>query len=268
MNQNNKEKRGAVQKKGNSNRAKPMAIFINDPPATFHRLHDCLPTSSDNDFSIEEGHVISEVGGPETVKIPGGGTISAYCLRKNPAKNKMVPTWVPGDINVGDAYSVLDMTLASLPVIGEFKTFHTNLTKKQAELIEDYDTVTADALYIITVPCPIGANPYIHIYPPEGDKSTVTKGIRWKPSGHNTIAVYVEWNNDMKVVYQDQPRKGQSGLSINIGMMEDNSIETVNTPLNVTIYNCTYNLRATRFNSAEAFMDVYTLDALNFQPNV
>lgn len=266
MDKNNKKKKMSFQKKANFDRAKPMAIFINDPPAVLHRLPDCLPSNSDNDYSIEEGHIISEVGGPETIKIPGGGTISAFCLRKDPAKVRKIPTWTPGDINVGDAYAILDLTHLSLPVVGEFKTIHTLLTEKQAELIADYDTIRADALYIITVPCPLGAQPYLHIYPPESDNGTTMKGIRWKPSGHNTIAVYVEWNNDMAVVYQDTPRKGQSGLSIRIAMMEDNSVETVNTPLNVSVLNCTYNLRATRFANTN-FMNTYALEALNFVPN-
>lgn len=241
-------------------------IFVGHHGGIISSLPAILPKNSDNDFTIEEGHVVSEVGPSCTMMLKGCGNIAAYQLRKSPWKNTYLPRWVPGHIDLGESFACFNPVNFSLPAVGQRRVIDPVVTPIQNTLINYYRTIQAKAVYIFIVSCPLGAAPYLRIRPCEIDETTETLGIRWKPAGQNTIAVALEWSNDHKVVLQSKPRPGQSGLSLEVTLMEDNSIETVNTPLNVTALCYVYDVQCTGWKASADILSGVSVPALNFTP--
>lgn len=263
MKKSNNDKTPTVQRY--APRRNTETIYIGDFPGIIVNCWETLATKIEDDMSAQEGHIVSEVGPPRKHTLKSIGTFSAYTLREHPHKKQTLPLWTPGYLDMHEAFSSFNLISTTLGVVGEKKIINPVVTKLQQLLLSNYKTVRADAVYIITCPCPIGAAPYLRVSVPEIDKTSVPLSIRWKPSGLNTIAVRVCWSNDLKVVQQDKPRPGQSGLSITIEVMEDNSTTNVSTPLNISIYCCVFDIKCTVFKSLE-IMDPVDVPALNFTP--
>lgn len=247
-------------------KGKTTSIFVGSHGGTINHLPPVLSRSVLDDMAIEEGHIVSEVGGAEELTLKGCGRILSYNLRKSPWKANYLPRWIPGHIDLGESFACFNPINFSLPTVGAKRIINPVVTKIQHDLISFFRTIQAKVCYFIIVSCPIGSAPYMRVRPCEIDDTTQTLGVRWKPSGHNAIAVHMEWSNDHKVILQDSPRKGQSGLSIEVTLMEDNSIETVNTPLNVTAYCYVYGMQGTGWRNSDDILNGVAMPALNFTP--
>jgi hypothetical protein len=127
-----------------------------------------------------------------------------------------------------------------------------------------YRNCQADFLWIVHIPSPIGVGVLVEVFAPEMDLRTKTRSVRFRPAGVNTVAFYVPWSNDLSMVRQDTGRVGQSGGAITIRVVEDNTTDQVNTPLLVTVYQATINVKVTsKIPSTEEYESI---EGLNFIP--
>ena len=247
-----------------------LNIRISNMPGHIRVFIPSLPKGKDMDTwdAIEEGNVISEVGFVEKVSLPCVGTdFLAFPLRDRP-KPKMLPNFTFGEIDLGHAYSAMQPRLISLPVVGGKITLDPILTLEQSRLLQAYDYIRADATWVVQVPAPLGVAMVLRAHAPELDGTTETRGVRWKPNAVTAIAFSLSWSNDLAYIPKDTPRVGQSGLSIVIETVEDNSTDQVNTPLQATVWCCVHNLKAVVLGRTEAEWVGQNQAGLNFTPQV
>lgn len=215
---------------------------------------------------ITEGNVVSEVGYPSEFRVPMiGESILAFDLRSRPPP-KHLPTFTFGHIHIGHTYAAFQPILVSLPIVGSKITLDPVLTVDQYALVSSYDYIRADALWVVQIPAPLGVAMILRAYAPELDTTTETKGVRWKPNAVTAIAFHQSWSNDLAFVDKVTGRMGQSGLSLVLENLEDNSIESVNTPLRATIWCCVYNIQGVVINHNENDWVGRSLPGLNFIP--
>lgn len=197
------------------------------------------------DPSIANGNIITEVGEPVRIGLPSYcEPFLAYELR---AKRKVrIPQHVFGKMRLGNTYSAFLPRVISVPTIGTAILLQPRVTPEQSTLIQMYKYINAHVCWIIHVPAPLGVGLLLEVYAPEIDLTTKTRGVRFRPSGVNTIAVVCPWSNDLSVVDRTTGRIGQSGGAISIRTVEDNTVETVNTPLNITVYQTVFDVNCTQ----------------------
>lgn len=217
--------------------------------------------SNSKDPSLDDGNIISEVGLPHLIKfdVYTDKPILTYFLR--PQKPLRIPGHVFGKMMLGDAYAALVPRIVAQPAVGTSIVLQPTVTQEQNDLISHYKTIRAHCLWIIHVPAPLGVGVFLEVYAPEIDPRTKTRGLKWKPAGVNTIAVMAPWSNDLTVVDRKVGRVGQSGGAIVIRTIEDNTTETVNTPLNITVYQATLGVVCTGKVQSD---EMYSIPGLRF----
>lgn len=189
------------------------------------------------DPSLDNGNIVSEVGPPETVFLDCyNKDFLCYNLRKH--RKYRTPMHVFGKMYLGGAYSAFTPDIVTLPAVGTRNVINPLLTPEQIRLISMYRYVNGDVYWIIHVPAPLGVGVLIEVFAPELDSSTTTRSVRFRPSGVTTIAVSCPWSNDLTMVPTGSGRVGQSGGALGIRIVEDNTTDQVNTPLNITLYCC------------------------------
>jgi len=243
-------------------------IRVSNMPGHIRVFMPSLPKGKDKDEwdAIEEGNVISEVGFVEAFDLPMvGEPILAFPLRERP-KPKVLPTFTFGEIDLGYAYSAFQPQLVSLPIVGSRITLDPVLTVDQVRLIQSYDYIRAEVMWVVFIPSPLGVAMVLNAYSPELDATTKTRGVRWKPNACTAIAFHNSWSNDLAFVNRQTGRLGQSGLSIVLETMEDNTTDSVNTPLRATVYCAVYNIRGVVINHSEADWIPTNVPGLNFMP--
>jgi len=253
---------------GNDRKLPVQSIKVSNMPGHIRIFMPSLPKGKDIDMwdAIEEGNVISEVGFAEKCSLPCVGTdFLAFPLRDRP-KPRFEPQFVFGGIDLGHAYSAMQPRLISLPIVGSKITLDPILTVDQLRLIQSYDYVRADATWVVQIPSPLGVAMVLRAYAPELDSTTETRGVRWKPNAVTAIAFKTSWSNDLAYVDKTTGRIGQSGLSIVIETVEDNSVDQVNTPLRATIWCAVHDLRGIVINHTETAWVGDGLPGLNFVP--
>lgn len=209
------------------------------------------------------GGLTSEVGNPHVSTFKAyAGDIQHFQLRK--PRNTGFPTFIFGGLLLNDAYSGFMLRRFSLPVPGSKITIDPVVTISQSEMISNYRYIKADALYIVHIPAPIGTGILLHAYCPELDNTTETVGVRWKPSLLQTIAFQAPYSSDFAVVDRTTGRPGQSGLSITIKTIEDNSTAAVNTPLQASVWCILYNVKCSGFIGVAD--PAIIIPGLNFKP--
>lgn len=241
-----------------------QTIEIHDMPRCvrtgFTSLAKALP-----DPSLDNGNIISEVGNPIVMKLPAwGDPFLVYELRKK--RNLRLPAHMFGKQKLGNTYSAFLPRIVSAPPIGTHVIVDPIVTPEQADLIRQYRAINAHVIWIVHVPSPIGVGILLEVFAPEIDRDTKTRGVRFKPSGVNTIAFACPWSNDLTFVNQDSARPGQSGGSICIRTVEDNTGETVSTPLKITIYQAVVGVNTVgKVNRGDTGVSI---PGLNFSPIV
>lgn len=223
-----------------------------------------LVTGSDTyDQLIKEGIIVSEVGMPISTSLNSyHGEIPLFNLRA-PRINQS-NEFMFGQVEVGDAYSAFSTQIVQAPAVGTTTIVNPLVTPLQKSIIDSYNYISADVVYIVHIPSPLGVAIYLRVYAPELDKTTETKGVLFKPAGVNTIAFRLPWSNDLMAVEHSKGRLGQSGLSLAIENIEDNSLETVNSPLNITVMNCVINVKVSGLKVTQT--DGVAMKGLNFNP--
>lgn len=218
-----------------------------------------------NDELIEAGAVVSEVGPGRFIKLPQiDQRIYTFQLRQH--RKYRIPGHVFGKMHVGDAYSAFMAIPFNLPAVGSSITLNPVVTYEQSKLIELYKFIHADAVWIIVIPSPLGVGTLLKVYAPEIDITTETKGVRFRSQKITTIAFELPWSNDLTMIPTNQGRIGQSGLSISIQMIEDNTTTSVGTPLEAVAYCCVRNLNVSGLR--ETNDSPVTINGLNFTPAI
>lgn len=216
-------------------------IKIYDMPRCLRSGFTTLPRVG-RDPSLDNGNIISEVGEPIYVRTPAcHDDFLAYPLRKK--RNVKLPMHVFGKADFGDAFSAFLPRTVSLPAIGTAIVLQPRVTPEQQILMNLYRNVQADFVWIVHIPSPLGVGVLVEVFAPEIDLQTKTRSVRFRPAGCNTVAFHVPWSNDLSVVPNNRGRVGQSGGAITLRVVEDNTTDQVNTPLSVTIYQATINVR-------------------------
>nr|ARO50052.1 capsid protein [Apis Nora virus] len=240
-----------------------QTMHIYDMPLRVIAGLSTLAKTPEDDDNTSTGIVVSEVGEPVQTNHPAWcDSFVSYQLRA-PRMNR-VPDFIFGRADIGNAFSAFLPRRFSAPAVGTRLTINPVCTYPQYVMMQLYNYYNADFYYIVHVPAPLGTGIYLKVYAPELDNTTVTRGIRFKPSGQPTVALTVPWSNDLSTVPITSGRLGQSGGSIIIETVEDNSSETVNSPLQITVWCCMANLKMTGYaisNSAG-----YNHAGMNFMP--
>jgi len=212
--------------------------------------------------AVEGGIITSEVGMPITMSFPQWDKPIAVFPLRIPRKNKF-PDHVYGKAEIGDAFSAFQSRDVALPPVGSTTLLQPQVTPEQRIIIDLFQTVRADGVWIFYVPMPIGSAVTLRIYPPEIDDSTETKGIIWRPADHPAVAVAVPHSNDLAQLLLESPRPGQSGLAIKIKVLDDNTTSNVETPLDLVALQATMNVWCTGLKPNEASLN---LPAINHLP--
>ncbi|AHZ92155.1 VP4 [Drosophila immigrans Nora virus] len=240
-----------------------QTMHVYDMPLRVIAGLSTLAKSQEEDENTSTGVVVSEVGEPQVVNHPAWiDPFVAYQLRA-PREN-LTPDFIFGRATVGNAFSAFLPRRFSAPAVGTRLVIDPVCTFPQYVMLQLYNFYHADFFYIVHVPAPLGTGIYLKVYAPELDSTTVTRGIRFKPSASPTMAFSVPWSNDLSSVPTTSGRLGQSGGSIVIETIEDNSNETVNTPLSITVWCCMANVDMTGYAIADA--TAYNYPGMNFIP--
>jgi len=237
-------------------------IIIKDMP---YRIRGELGnlSSEDNTYNAEKGRVISEVGDGKFYSHPAmDKRFYAYELRKR--RKYKIPGHVFGKAFVGGAFSAFMPIRFTVPAVGASITLNPVVTTEQRSIINLYKFINADAFWVICVPSPIGTSLLLKAYAPEFDVTTETRGVRWRTQNMPSIAFSVPWSNDLTMIPNDLGRGGQSGLSIKIQCIDDNTLSTVASPLTGVAFCCVYNLALS--NLRETDYDPVSVGGLNFTP--
>nr|AWA82260.1 hypothetical protein [Drosophila melanogaster Nora virus] len=240
-----------------------QTVHIYDMPLRVIAGLSTLAKTTEDDDNTSTGIVVSEVGDPQVVKHPAWiDPFVAYQLRA--PRQTITPDFIFGRADIGNAFSAFLPRRFSAPAVGTRLVIDPVCTYQQYATLGLYNYFHADFIYIVHVPAPLGTGIYLKIYAPELDNTTVTRGIRFKPSASPTVAFTVPWSNDLSTVQTTVGRVGQSGGSIVIETIEDNSNETVNTPLSITVWCCMANVKATGYAIADT--STYNYPGMNFIP--
>lgn len=240
-----------------------QTIDVYDMPLRVIAGLSSLAKTPEEDNNTSTGIVVSEVGEPQLTTLPSWcDSFVSYQLRA-PRQNK-VPDFIFGRADVNNAFCAFLPRRFPAPAVGTRLTINPICTMPQYVMMQLYNNFNADFHYIIHVPAPLGTGIYLKVYAPEFDNTTVTRGIRFKPSGQPTVAVSVPWSNDLSLVPIEAGRPGQSGGSIIIETIEDNSSETVNSPLMITVWCCMSNLKMTGYRIPDTAG--YNHPGMNFMP--
>lgn len=238
-------------------------ISVYDMPLRVIAGLSTLAKTPEEDDNTKTGIVVSEVGEPMTMSHPAWvDDFIAYPLRA-PREN-MNPDFIFGGADIGNAFAAFLPRRFSAPAVGTRLVINPIITYPQYIMMQLYNYYHADFYWIIHVPAPLGTGIYLKVYAPEFDNTTETRGIRFKPSGQPTVACYLPWSNDFSNVPVSTGRLGQSGGSIVIETIEDNSSETVNSPLQITVWCCVANIKMTGYALADTAG--YSHPGLNFMP--
>ncbi|UCR92510.1 MAG: hypothetical protein [Apis nora virus 2] len=260
-------KKDVRSSKGSSKSLPVVNMRVYNFPRHIRVFVPTLPKSLEDNHAIDEGNVVSEVGFGKVVSIPAVGTpFLAYPLRERKPPRHL-PTFVRGGLDLGDAFSAMVPRHFPVPAVGERVTINPILTHQQSGLMTStnrYHFVRADVKWVVAVPAPLGTALILRGFAPEFDESTVTRGVRWKPAAQNAIAFSMDWSNDIAFLETGEPRQGSSGLSLCIETVEDNSTESVNTPLIMTVWCCVHNVKLTGLRNPT--MADQNIPVLNFTP--
>jgi hypothetical protein len=155
-----------------------------------------------------------------------------------------------------------------MPPVGSTITIDPVVTPQQKTLCDLYQTIRADAWYILHVASPLGTAVTVRVFAPELDDTTQTKGLIWRVADHSTLAVYLPHSNDLAQILQSNPRKGQSGLSLKIQCIEDNTVETVETPLSILVLCCVTNVGLTGLKPTTPYVSINALKSQLLTPTI
>jgi hypothetical protein len=240
-------------------------VHVYDMPLRVIAGLSTLAKTPAEDNNTETGIVVSEVGEPVLTTHPAwADSFVSYPLRA--PRVCFTPDFIFGGMDLGNAYSAFLPRRFPAPAIGTRLVINPIVTKAQEMLINMYNYVHANFHYIVHVPAPLGTGIYLKVYAPELDETTVTRGIRFKPSAQPTIAVSLPWSNDFSQVPISKPRLGQSGGSLVIETIEDNSSEQVNTPLQITVWCCVSDVKLTGY--AVSTTNGFPITGFNFRPQI
>ena len=239
-------------------------IVIQDMPRYLRNGFIQLNMKSVTD-NIANGNIISEVGDPHLMELDCiHGPIPVFDLRK-PRKYKM-PIHMFGKAWMRDAFSALTPRVVSAPTTGTRRIIQPRVTPEQKAIMDLYRYGCADFIWIVHIPSPLGASLFIEASVPEIDNQTKTLGVKWRPSAQTTIAFYAPWNSDVTMVPLDVGRPAQSGGALVLQTLEDNSTNEIETPLLVTLYQATVNIRMVGLKPA--LSDQATVSGFEFKPLV
>jgi len=242
-----------------------QSIEIFDMPRRLCAGFISLPTGKP-DPSIDNGNIISEVGEGILINKPYyRGPFLSYMLRK--FRKYKVPKHVFGKMFLGDAWSALTPRIIPVPAVGTVAILPPKLTWEQGDFIRYFRFIQADVTWIVHCPSPLGVGLLLELYAPEIDSRTKTRGLRFRPAGTNTVSVTCPWSNDLSVVDRTIGRVGQSGGSLAIRVVEDNTIEAVSTPLNLTIYCVVSNVICTgKIPAPQETVEIVGLNFISAEP--
>lgn len=259
-------------RQSNSQQLPQTAITVYNMPGQNRVFLPTVPRTPEDDDSIESGSTVSEVGFSEIVRLKClGHTIAAYNLRSR-RKGRSLPMYIRGGCSIGETFSQMIPIIVSLPTVNNVITIDPVLPRRMLDFVtasSGYEFIRAQVVWVVHIPSPLGTALILRAWAPELDATTETRGVRWKPQSNTAIAFKMDWSSDIPFVRNTQTltavRDGQSGLSLKIQCVEDNSTEAVNTPLTATVWCCVYNVTMSgQRNFTEA--DRGALLALNFKP--
>lgn len=240
-------------------------VHVYDMPLRVIAGLSTLAKTPEEDDNTETGIVVSEVGNPQLTTHPAwADSFVSYQLRAPRVCH--TPDFLFGGLDLGNAFSAFLPRRFPAPAVGTRLVINPVVTKAQQTIIGLYKFVHANFHYIVHVPAPLGTGIYLKVYAPELDETTVTRGIRFKPSAQPTVALSLPWSNDFSQVPIQTPRLGQSGGSLVIETIEDNSSEQVNTPLQITVWCCVSDIKLTGYNVSDT--TGFNVAGFNFLPQI
>lgn len=217
--------------------------------------------------SDPSGSIDSEVGEPCPIIVPFNGIkrISAYRLRKpRSGKGAKIPFHNFGKAHLGDAFAAMTLKSYPIPAVGTTVEIHPQITPGQRHICNMYRNIRADAVFILQVPVALGMSGKFHVFAPESDATTKTRGVFWTYSSSSWLAVHLPFSSDLPIVQKDVRRRGMSGLTLKLTLEVDNTTESPVQPLTLNVWSMVTNVSMTEYIHVVTPSDVF--DGLKFTP--
>lgn len=200
------------------------------------------------ELKVTEG-TTSMVGPPVMVKYDFiSDQVPVFFLREPRARH--VQDHKFGVENLRQTYSWLDFKDYDVPPVGTSIIINPQLTGAQRNFTSNFDTISADAVYMFYIGDCLGVSLQLEISTPDLDNTTQNRGVLMIPPGSNSAVFHVPHNSEY--THLAQALKGQSGCSLRIKTIFNNTTETVTVPLKMTIGSCYTNLVCTGVQSGWA----------------
>lgn len=211
----------------------------------------------------------SEVGPP--LKEPGPFSKScqlpAFHLRKSRSKKQAtLPAHPFGKMDMGDAFAHWSAQVVPVPVVGSSQIYHAMWSKMQDTFVNFYKVVAGDALFVIHATPVLGVSHKIFVCAPESNPGARTRGVYWQTAGVPFVCVKVPFSSDLRMHRVGESRQGNSGLSIRIETLVDNTATSVVGPFHLVIYSCVTNLTAACIRTNAVDPPVEVPAGLQFTP--
>lgn len=223
-----------------------QTITVLDMPLRARLGLSTLGDVEDTNLMIADGSIVTEVGNPVRCTLDAWDRPFA-CFNLRAPRATKYPKFIYGGLKMSQAYSAFIPKIISAPAVGSKIIIQPWVTPNQSRLLDVYRFAKAHVHWIIHIPAPLGTGIYLKAYAPEFDKTTETRGVRWKPSAATTIALDMPWSNDLSLVPITAGRSGQSGGALIVETIEDNSVAELNSPINMTVFCCVTDIEATGY---------------------
>lgn len=213
-----------------------------------------LRTIDDITTIIEKGYCVSEVGFPKMISSTIG-SIPVFSLRDGRSSSKW-PSHRFGKIEIGECFASFIPIRFNIPNAGSSIILDPVMSEAQMTLLNMFEGVSADAIWHINIPSPLGLALLMRLSAPEISLSTETRGVRYKATQMPGITVSVPWHSQL-AYQQHASTAGHTGLSLKITTLQMNKDTGIPSPIQALAWVLVTNVRGHSLrNQAQSITDV------------
>lgn len=189
----------------------------------------------------------SEVGPPVHVDAPFSKPchLPAFELKKPRSKKQAtLPAHPFGKMDMGNSFAHWTQEVIPVPIVGSFQIVNPRWSQFQNDLVNRYRVVAGDAIFVVHATPVLGVSHKLFMCAPESNAEAKTRGVYWQTAGVPFVCLKVPFSSDLRMHRTDETRQGNSGLSLRIETLVDNTATSVVGPYHLVIYSCVTNVTA------------------------
>lgn len=213
----------------------------------------------------------SEVGPPMKIAGPFSKphSLPAFELKKpRNKKQATLPAHPFGKMDMGDAFAHWAHEVIPVPIVGSSRIVHPKWSQFQNDLVAKYKVVAGDAVYVIHATPVLGVSHKLFMCAPESNPDAKTRGVYWQTAGVPFVCLKVPFSSDLRMHRTNEARQGNSGLSLRIETLVDNTASSVVGPYHLVVYSFITNLTAACIKESSVNPPVEVPLGLRFTPVV